>query len=62
MKRWLAILILVFMASLAYAQDETRVIDSLESVMAKQVGEEKVRTMLQLVDAFYDVSFDDCVN
>lgn len=62
MKRFVAILILVFTASLAYAQDEMRAIDSLESVIAKQEGEEKVRTMLKLVEAFYDVSFDDCVN
>lgn len=62
MKRFINILILVLVVSFAFAQDETRTIDSLESVMAKQEGEEKVRTMLQLVEVFYDVSFDDCVN
>ena len=62
MKRVFNILILSFLTTFIFAQDETRVIDSLESVMAKQEGREKVETMIELSKAFFDFSFDDCVD
>lgn len=62
MKRLYNILILLFLSSFSFAQDETRVIDSLESVMANQEGREKVETMMELSRAFFDFSFDDCID
>ena len=62
MKRLFNILILLFLTTFTFAQDETRVIDSLESVMAKQEGREKVLSMIELSKAFFDFSFDDCVD
>ena len=62
MKRLINIWILLFLTTFTFAQDETRVIDSLESVMAKQEGREKVLTMIELSKAFFDFSFDDCVD
>lgn len=62
MKQLFNILILLFLTTFTFAQDETRVIDSLESVMAKQEGREKVLTMIELSKAFFDFSFDDCVD
>ena len=61
MKRVFNILILSFLTTFIFAQDETRVIDSLESVMAKQEGREKVETMMELSKAFFDYSFDECI-
>ena len=62
MKRLLNILVFTFLASVAFAQEEMRVIDSLERVMAKQEGRERVETMMELSKAFVDFSFDDCIN
>lgn len=62
MKRVFNILILSFLTTFIFAQDETRVIDSLESVMAKQEGCEKVETMMELSKAFFDYSFDECID
>ena len=62
MKHLVNILVLIFMSSIALAQKETRTIDSLESVMVKQEGREKVLTMIELSKAFFDFSFDDCVD
>ena len=62
MKRIYNILILIFLSSFSFAQEETRIIDSLESVMAKQEGREKVETMMELSKAFFDFSFDDCID
>lgn len=62
MKRLINILILLFLTTFTFAQAETRVIDSLESVMAKQEGREKVETMMELSKAFSDYSFDDCID
>ena len=62
MKRLYNILVLLFLTSFCFAQEETRVIDSLESVMAKQEGREKVLTMIELSIAFFDFSFDDCID
>lgn len=62
MKRVFNILILSFLTTFIFAQDETRVIDSLESVMSKQEGREKVETMMELSKAFFDYSFDECID
>lgn len=62
MKRLFNILVFLSLTSFVLGQDEIRVIDSLESVMAKQEGREKVLTMIELSKAFFDFSFDDCVD
>lgn len=62
MKRWLLIVSLFAFSISSFAQDEMRTIDSLESVMAKQEGREKVETMIELSYAFFEFSFDDCIN
>ena len=62
MKRLFNILILLFLTTFCFAQEETRVIDSLESVLHTQQGSERIKTMIQMVWAFYDVSFDDGIN
>lgn len=62
MKQLFNILVLLFLTTFSFAQDETRVIDSIESVLAKQEGREKVLTMIELSKAFFDFSFDDCVD
>ena len=62
MKRWLAILSFLSLALVASAQEEMRVVDSLESVMAQQEGREKVETMMNLSWAFFDFSFDECID
>lgn len=56
------IILMVLFASTAFAQTEMRTIDSLEQAAASQKGREKVKTMLELSKAFYDVSFDDCIS
>lgn len=55
-------MILLFLSSFAIAQEETWVIDSLESVVVNQEGREKVMTMMELSRAFFDFSFDDCID
>ena len=62
MKRIFHIVIFLFFSSFVFAQDEIRVIDSLEGAMANQEGREKVLTMIELSKAFFDFSFDDCVD
>ena len=64
MKRLHSILILLLLSSFffSFAQEDIRVIDSLESVVAKQEGREKVETMLELSRAFFDFSYDDCIS
>jgi tetratricopeptide (TPR) repeat protein len=62
MKRLANILVFLSLASFVFGQDETRVIDSLESVMANQEGREKVETMMELSKAFFDYSFDECID
>ena len=59
MKRWMLILALLLGATWCFAQDETHVVDSLENVLTTQQGSERIKTMIQMVWAFYDVSFDD---
>lgn len=62
MRRFLYIWVFVFIASVAAAQEGTRAIDSLENALAVQQGREKVETMIELSKAFFDFSFDDCIN
>ena len=62
MKRLANILVFLSLSSFVFGQDETRVIDSLESVMANQEGREKVETMMELSKAFFDYSFDECID
>lgn len=62
MKRLLGILFFCCSVLPVAAQEETRVIDSLEGVISKQEGPEKVETMMELSRAFYDFSFDDCIS
>lgn len=62
MKRWLAILSFLVLTLAASAQEEMRVVDSLENVIAQQEGREKVETMIELSKAFFDYSFDDCID
>ena len=59
MKRLLLILSFFVFPTWAFAQDDTRIVDSLENVLSTQQGDEKIKTMIQMVWAFYDVSFDD---
>ena len=56
------IILMMLLASTAFAQSEIWIIDSLEQAAASQKGREKVETMLELSRAFYDVSFDDCIS
>lgn len=51
----------MLLAATGFAQ-ETRVVDSLQNVLATQEGREKVLTMLELTWEFYDLSFDDCID
>lgn len=59
MKRLLFIFLFCVLSIWSFAQDDTRIVDSLEQVLATQQGNEKIQTMIQLVWAFYDISFDD---
>lgn len=59
MKRLLLVMCFCSLSIWAFAQDDTRVVDSLENALAGQQGPEKIKTMIQMVWAFYDVSFDD---
>ena len=62
MKRLFNILIFIAIASFCAAQsDEMRVIDSMQSVMAKQEGVSRVETMTELARAMFNVSYDDCI-
>lgn len=62
MKRWINILVFLCLSLVAFAQEETRVVDSLLSVLPSQEGREKVESMMELSKAFFDFSFDDCIN
>lgn len=44
-----------------FAQEETRVVDSLQAVMNHQEGRQRIETMLELSRAFFDFSYDDCI-
>ena len=62
MKRLLNILVFLFLSCCTFAQDETRIVDSLESVMVNQEGRDKILTMIELTWEFYDISFDDGIS
>ena len=62
MKRLLNILVLLVLAVSAFAQVDTRIVDSLQDAYATQEGRDKVLTMIELTWDFYDVSFDDCID
>lgn len=62
MKRFLSIVLFLLLVLATYGQEEIRVVDSLESAMAQQEGRERVKTMMELSKAFFDFSFDDCVD
>ena len=62
MKRFLSIVSFLLLVLATYGQEEMRVVDSLESAMAQQEGRERVKTMMELSKAFFDFSFDDCVD
>lgn len=61
MKRVCNILVFMCLSLFSVAQEETCVVDSIIQVMAKQEGYEKAETMQELARAFFDVSFDDCI-
>ena len=61
MKRLANILLFLCLSLPAFAQESTRVVDSLESIVSKQEGRERIETMLELSEAFFDLSFDDCI-
>jgi len=62
MKRLLGILVFCCLIIPTFAQEETRIVDSLLSVLDHQEGRDKVLTMIELTWEFYDVSYDDCLN
>lgn len=62
MKRLLSIWGFCCLSLVAFAQEETRIVDSLLNVLPTQEGREKVLTMIELSRTFYDFSFDDCIN
>ena len=62
MKRLLLIASLVVCSIWAFAQEDTHVVDSLEQVLTIQQGTERIKTMIQMVWAYYDVSFDDGID
>lgn len=62
MKRWINILVFLCLSLAVFAQEETRVVDSLLSVLPSQEGREKVESMMELSKMFFDFSFDDCIN
>ena len=62
MKRVINILVFLCLSLTAFAQEEMRIIDSLENAIRHQEGHEKVQTMIELSYAFFDFSFDDCVD
>lgn len=62
MKRFLVILVFFCLSLTVFAQEETRVVDSLLGVLPSQEGREKVETMMELSKVFSDYSFDECVD
>lgn len=62
MKRLLTILVFVSLFFTTFAQEETRIVDSLSSVIVAQEGRDKVLTMIELTWEFYDISYDDCLD
>ena len=62
MKRLFNILVFFILASVAIAQEDTHVVDSLLGILTSQEGRERVETMMDLSKAFFDYSFDDCID
>lgn len=62
MKRLINILVFLCLSLMTFAQKETRVVDSLRSVLVGQEGHEKVETMIELSKAIFELSFDDCID
>ena len=62
MKRLMLILTLLLGATWCFAQDETRVVDSILNVVATQEGRDRIETMMELSRAFFDMSYDDCLS
>ena len=62
MKRLLLILSFAVFSTWVFAQDDTRVVDSLENALSLQQGREKVLTMIELTWELYNVSYDDCLS
>ena len=62
MKRLLSIWGFCCLSLVAFAQEETRIVDSLLNVLPTQEGREKVLTMIEMTWEFYDISFDDGIN
>ena len=58
----IGIAVLLLLSLMGFAQEETRVVDSLLDVLPSQQGREKVLTMIELTWEFYDVSYDDCID
>ena len=54
--------VLLLLSLMGFAQEETRVVDSLLDVLPSQQGREKVLTMIELTWEFYDISYDDCID
>lgn len=61
MKRLFNIWFFLCLSLVGFAQQEMRVVDSIQQAMMKQEGYEKAETMQELSRAFFDVSFEDCV-
>ena len=62
MKRLLLIVSFAICVTWSFAQEDTRVIDSLRTVVVNQEGRDKVKTMIELTWEFYEVSYDDCLD
>lgn len=62
MKRVFNILILSFLTTFIFAQDETRVIDSIQAVLKSQEGPDKVVSLAELSRAYSVVSYEDCIS
>lgn len=58
----IGVVVLLLLSLVGFAQEETRVVDSLLNVLPSQEGREKVLTMIELTWEFYDVSYDDCID
>lgn len=58
----IGIVVLLFLSLMGIAQEETRIVDSLQEAYAMQEGRDKVLTMIEMTWDFYDVSFDDCIS
>ena len=58
----IGLLFCMIMPLFGFAQEETRIVDSLQNVLASQQGRDKVLTMIELTWDFYDISFDDCID